>query len=1031
VLQNNSAMTTPPSPFAEDDLLWRQLKTIPAFRAVLRAVESRFYYAVDLPGPTLDVGCGDGHFAQMTFNRRIEAGIDPWWGPLQKAERSAAYDLVLQGMGDRLPFPDGHFASAFSNSVLEHIPDVQAVLNETSRVLQRNGRFLITMPSHHFTEWLGGAQFCERLNLPGLADQYRWGFNHISRHVHTDEPEAWSARLAAAGLAVERWQYYFSPQALHALEIGHAQGLPAAVMHALTGHWILAPWESSLAVTERWLRPFYEEEAGEQGAYLLIVARKVSDSPIEATLPPARPFMVAELETAVRQHHLAREDEPQISQISQIEDLQSAISAEDLTQRHKDAESESAENRQSSIINLQSPISFDIIAVLLLLLALASAFIGQRLVAGATADLWAGPRWFLFSFGLLFLFAWREGVIGGLGGLNRRLPRLERPSIPRRRYGYFGGLLLVFAAYRFASGGSWPAWITLGLWLAGSAVGFYALSNVSPAAVGGFSKSPDERFGKSFYVVGGAVVLFLVALGLRVIGLTSHPFILNGLEASIGLDVLAVADGLARNPFATGWLTNPILPYYLMAWPVKLLGPSVLSIRLLAPLIGALTVVAVYWFGAKLWRFEVGLAAAVLLAGSHFHLHYSRLGLTNVWDGLFLLLALGFVGLAWRGETLRVFGKPLGSRRVWLLAGLFIGLNAYLFTASRLLPPTLFVLGLLAWLFDRDRLRGQARHILAALLLAGLVALPQVLYYIGHPGIFMERFLTYSPVAGQADWLAREATAVGGETAVWARQAGRALLAFNANLDFSPAYRPGVPLLSAIPAMLFALGVMVALLRPRQTQAALLLVPIALALLFGGALLIETPSSHRLVVVAPLVSLLAALGLVQIADWAMGLSGEKEDNRRWLLPALLILTLLVAVGEMWFYNGRYRQSYSFGDRNTEIANGVADYLQQLDGESWQAYFFGPPSMYVGFPTIPFLAREFRAGSNLFDVDPSPEEVVATLPAIAAENLAFIFLPERVGEMVTVQARFENGRVYSFPGQHANPLFYVYEVDREE
>ena len=26
-----------------DDLLWRQLKTVPAFRALLRAVESRFY----------------------------------------------------------------------------------------------------------------------------------------------------------------------------------------------------------------------------------------------------------------------------------------------------------------------------------------------------------------------------------------------------------------------------------------------------------------------------------------------------------------------------------------------------------------------------------------------------------------------------------------------------------------------------------------------------------------------------------------------------------------------------------------------------------------------------------------------------------------------------------------------------------------------------------------------------------------------------------------------------------------------------
>ncbi|MCP4419087.1 MAG: class I SAM-dependent methyltransferase, partial [Chloroflexi bacterium] len=124
----------------QDDLLWRQLKTIPAFRAILRAVEARFYFGVDLPEPTLDVGCGDGHFSRMVFERKLTAGIDPWWNPLQKSQRSEMYDVATQAMGNQLPFADAHFASAFSNSVLEHIPDIQPVLNETNRVLQMNGR---------------------------------------------------------------------------------------------------------------------------------------------------------------------------------------------------------------------------------------------------------------------------------------------------------------------------------------------------------------------------------------------------------------------------------------------------------------------------------------------------------------------------------------------------------------------------------------------------------------------------------------------------------------------------------------------------------------------------------------------------------------------------------------------------------------------------------------------------------------------------------------------------------------------------
>ncbi len=277
-----------------EDLLWQQLQTLPAFRALLRAVEARFYPHVALPDPILDIGCGDGNFAQIALpGRQITAGIDPWWRPLNKAVRAGNYGLPLQAMGDFLPFPDDYFASAFSNSVLEHIPDIQPVLNEVSRVLRPGAPFLITTPSQYFAEYLGGAAFLESLRLAGLAGRYRNFFNFISRHAHTDSPETWAGRLAEAGFAVERWQYYFSRDALRALEFGHIQGLPSAALHALTGHGIAAPWESSLSPTERWLRPFYNEEASrDEGAYILLIARKVSSKPVEAILPPSNPLPV-------------------------------------------------------------------------------------------------------------------------------------------------------------------------------------------------------------------------------------------------------------------------------------------------------------------------------------------------------------------------------------------------------------------------------------------------------------------------------------------------------------------------------------------------------------------------------------------------------------------------------------------------------------------------------------------------------------------------------------------------------------------
>ena len=104
------------------DFLYLHTRDLPYFRGLLRAVESRFYQGLDIPSPTLDVGCGDGNFAELTFDRKLEIGIDPWWPPIREAVDRNVYGMVSQVDGAFQPFPDAYFASAISNSVLEHIP---------------------------------------------------------------------------------------------------------------------------------------------------------------------------------------------------------------------------------------------------------------------------------------------------------------------------------------------------------------------------------------------------------------------------------------------------------------------------------------------------------------------------------------------------------------------------------------------------------------------------------------------------------------------------------------------------------------------------------------------------------------------------------------------------------------------------------------------------------------------------------------------------------------------------------------------
>lgn len=266
----------------KDDLLWRQLKAMPAFRGLLRAVEAKFYEGLPLPEPTLDLGCGDGHFAAETFNRTLSAGVDPWWLPLKESRQRGTYHTLAQGMGDRLPLPTGYFASAVSNSVLEHIPDIDSVLVDLNRVLQPGATFIFCSPSENFLEFLSISRFLRRLGLKRLAEAYEQFFNRISRHEHCDSPQVWTERLATTGFEVVQWWYYFSPAAHAALEWGHYLGLPAAISKALFGRWILWPSQANLWLTEKLLRRYYEEGKQEQGAYVFFVTRKVSRQKAES-----------------------------------------------------------------------------------------------------------------------------------------------------------------------------------------------------------------------------------------------------------------------------------------------------------------------------------------------------------------------------------------------------------------------------------------------------------------------------------------------------------------------------------------------------------------------------------------------------------------------------------------------------------------------------------------------------------------------------------------------------------------------------
>jgi SAM-dependent methyltransferase len=258
-----------------DPILWRHISALPYFRGMLRAVEDHFYQDLSLPEPILDVGCGDGHFASMAFAHPPAVGLDPWALPLPEARMRGAYQMVLQADGACMPFASGAFASVISNSVLEHISQVDDVVDEIARVLQPGGLFVFCVPNNRFGENLFGTQILQKMDLPSAGQAYSRLFNRISRHAHTDSQQVWKNRLQRFGFGVDQCWDYFPPSALHVLELGHVFGLPSLVARKLFGRWILSRSEISLWLPWLITHQHVRQPVSEQGAYSFYITRRI------------------------------------------------------------------------------------------------------------------------------------------------------------------------------------------------------------------------------------------------------------------------------------------------------------------------------------------------------------------------------------------------------------------------------------------------------------------------------------------------------------------------------------------------------------------------------------------------------------------------------------------------------------------------------------------------------------------------------------------------------------------------------------
>ena len=259
------------------DLLWQNISELPYFRGFLRSIEGKFFRELKINGKVLDLGCGDGHFSARTLPDLRIQGFDPSFSSLKLANSLNYYSDLVCSVGNHLPIKKSSFETIISNSVLEHIRDVDSVILEVIRILKPGGRFIITVPNSNFTKNLSVALFFDRIGIKVIAERYRRSFNWISRHHHPDPKEVWLDRLIDQGFIIKDEWNYFPPEYLKILEWGHFFGLPSWFNFKIFRRWILYPRKNNYFLNRIyfWLFPYFVGNSkSNNGAYTFIDAEK-------------------------------------------------------------------------------------------------------------------------------------------------------------------------------------------------------------------------------------------------------------------------------------------------------------------------------------------------------------------------------------------------------------------------------------------------------------------------------------------------------------------------------------------------------------------------------------------------------------------------------------------------------------------------------------------------------------------------------------------------------------------------------------
>lgn len=343
--------------------------------------------------------------------------------------------------------------------------------------------------------------------------------------------------------------------------------------------------------------------------------------------------------------------------------------------------------------------------------------------------------------------------------------------------------------------------------------------------------------------------VLLVAAVLRFFALPDFP---SGISHDEVAEVLIAEDILHGHHalfFRAAYGQEPLF-LYLVAGALTFLGRNVLALRFVSAAVGLLTVAAGARLARRLWGTYAAIITAAGLSVMLWPVFWSRVGLRGMTLPLVLCLA---------AEALwRALRAPARATRFAVMAGVWSGLSAYTYLASRGVPILYGAFLVYLGLFDRTLLRRRWRELLIVIGVALVIALPLILFLSGNKDVQTRVYEVDAPLQAL-----RQGDAGPVLDNVW-----RVARMFSVLGD--PIERNNYPDRPVFPepvwALLFYAGLVIALLRLRDARQGFVLIWLGV-MLSPTVATVDAPCFVRALGALPVVMVLPGLGATWCMQW--------------------------------------------------------------------------------------------------------------------------------------------------------------------